>query len=199
MSKSTLIKIKIFKATINTAIFVAVFSFALLLGKFFEGIVAVFTYFLLRYKFDKTFHCKNMWICVILSILMCWIMIAMTLPLNISLLSGVVVALVDCYILYKIKDYYDIKEAIEKLKEKVDELSEEINKNKDKFLYSMNEGDLRQFGATHGLSVIQQDILVNRVIDHLKISEICKYRNYGRTTIKYHIGEIKQKLNIDNI
>lgn len=38
-----------------------------------------------------------------------------------------------------------------------------------------------------------------RVIEHLKISEICRYRNYGRSTIKYHIAQIKQKLDIETI
>lgn len=63
----------------------------------------------------------------------------------------------------------------------------------------MEEKELRNYGASNKLSEIQQDILVMRVIEHLKISEICKYRNYSRTTIKYHISQIKYKLNIDEI
>ena len=66
-------------------------------------------------------------------------------------------------------------------------------------LYKMNENDSRQYGASKGLSELQQDIIVMRVIEHLKISEICCYRNYGRSTIKYHIAQIKQKLDIETI
>jgi DNA-binding CsgD family transcriptional regulator len=63
----------------------------------------------------------------------------------------------------------------------------------------MSKEELRQHGASKGLTEIQQDILVHRIIDNLKISEICDYRKYGRTTIKYHIGEIKKKLNLKSL
>ena len=63
----------------------------------------------------------------------------------------------------------------------------------------MTEENLRELGRIKGLSEIQQDILVYRLIDRWKVSQICEYRNYGRSTIKYHIGEIKKKLNLKSL
>ena len=63
----------------------------------------------------------------------------------------------------------------------------------------MSETELRIFGASKFLSSVQQDILVDRIIYNLKISQICKLRNYSRSTIKYHISEIKNKLSIDTL
>ena len=44
--------------------------------------------------------------------------------------------------------------------------------------------------------IITSPTYEGRVSDVIKISEICKYANYGRTTIKYHLGQIKRKLNL---
>lgn len=66
-------------------------------------------------------------------------------------------------------------------------------------IYKLDEEELRQYGAKNGLSELQQDILVFRVKDHLKICEICEYRKYSRSTIKYHLGEIKKKLKLNKI
>lgn len=114
-SKSLLIRFRLFQIAMNTAIFIAVFCFALLFGKLFECVIVLVAYGCLRYKFDKTFHHANMWICVALSILMCWCMIAVTLPISISILSGIVVAMIDCYILYKVRDYFDIRNELSEI------------------------------------------------------------------------------------
>lgn len=111
-NKVLLIRFRLFQLMINTVILIAVFSFALLFGKVLECVIILLSYFLLRYKFDKTFHSANMWTCVALSILMCWVMIAVTLPISVSILSSVMVALIDCYALYKIRDYFDMRNQI---------------------------------------------------------------------------------------
>lgn len=66
-------------------------------------------------------------------------------------------------------------------------------------VYKMSENELRQYGASKRLSELQLDILVYRVLNHLKIWEICDYIHYSRSNIKYHIVQIKKKLGIDNI
>lgn len=114
-NKALLIRFRLFQLMINTVILIAVFSFAFLFGRVLECVIILLSYFLLRYKFDKTFHSSNMWGCVALSILMCWVMIAVTLPISVSVLSSVMVALVDCYALYKIKDCFDMRNQIIKL------------------------------------------------------------------------------------
>lgn len=136
MRKALLLKYKLFNLSVNMAIFIAIFSFALLFGKLLECVIVLMSYFLLRYKFDKTFHHENMWVCFALSILMCWCMIAVTLPISISILSGIVVAMIDCYILYKVRDYFDIRNELREItkpkpldKERLIELCKQHNYN----------------------------------------------------------------------
>ena len=114
------------------------------------------------------------------------------LPLRLSLLFAVLIGLVVDYILYKIQDSIDTQNKLCVLQDKIKNY-ESVD------IYKMSEDELRQYGSSKHLSELQIDILVFRVKDHLRISEICDYRNYGRTTIKYHIAEIKKKLNITNI
>lgn len=108
-------------------------------------------------------------------------------------------AYIDCYILWFIRDRKDAKIENELLLSKLNDCLMELKKYKSIDIFAMKEDELRQFCASRGLSEAQQDILCMRVYEHLTISEICRYRNYGRTTIKYHIGEIKKKLDIDNV
>jgi hypothetical protein len=113
------------------------------------------------------------------------ISIIISLPIHITIIASVIIGIVISTFLFLLQYFLDLLKA---LKEKGKEE-----------LYRMSEPELRQYGASKGLSELQQDILVSRVIEHLKISEICAYRNYGRTTIKYHIGEIKRKLDIETL
>lgn len=66
-------------------------------------------------------------------------------------------------------------------------------------IYKMTEDELRQYGASNGLSELQQDILVFRVIEHMRVCDIANYRKYSRQTVNYHLDKIKKKLKLDNI
>ena len=122
-----------------------------------------------------------------------------SLPLSISLLSTIPICFLISWVGYVVQDRIDQIAENKALQNEIDNLVGKIKEYENINLYKMTETELRQYGASKLLSEVQQDILVMRVIEHLKISEICKYRNYGRTTIKYHIAEIKKKLNIGAI
>ena len=191
MSLSLLVKFKLWQIAVNTAIFIAVFSFAFLLGKYLESLIVLISYFLLRYRFDKTFHHKNMWICVALSILMCWIMIAISLPIQVSILSGIVVALVDGYILYKVKDYYDIKEGYHNA---VLEL-EEINKPKPFNVDTCTKEALLARCEELKFPVENTELAVMFFIDKIKQSEIADKLCVEEKSITTRKKRMKAKLN----
>lgn len=100
---------RVYQITLNLVILLCTGLFAFRLDKVIIAIVVLFAYMTMRYKFDKTYPNKSTWICVILSILMMFAMIYASLPIGVSLLSGVCIASIDCYILYKVKDYNDLK------------------------------------------------------------------------------------------
>ena len=154
------------------------FSFQSVTYALFDCCVYYVPFWYIRISFADTYHSDNWQHCKFWTrtMLCSGVTVLWILPVRYSILNGLLVAFICCWVLYFVA-----------LKTK---------RNK---IYSMSEQELRQYGASKLLSELQIDILCMRVIDHLKISEICKYRNYGRTTIKYHINQIKKKLNLNKL
>lgn len=171
----------------------------------FDCFVFYLPFWFIRINFKDTYHsdswkhCK-MWtrIMLCLGVFILWV-----LPIEYSLFNGLFVAFGCCIVLYLVAIEVAHKKLLIKenkqLQQDLDTAITKIKELQNIDLYKMPEEELRQFGASKGLSLIQIEILLMRVLERLKISEICKYRHYGRTTIKYHIAEIKRKLNIEAI
>ena len=176
----------IFKTIVGyVVILVALFSFAFVLGKIINTVIILMSYGATRWAFPLTYHAKTDKGCIMFTIGCFSIAIVIALPISLSIVASVIVGMAISTFLFFLQYFLDL-------------IAEKREKEKE-YLYKMSETELRQHGASKGLSEIQQDILVHKIIDHLKISEICAYRNYGRTTIKYHIGEIKKKLNLKSL
>lgn len=165
-------------------ILIAVFSIALLFGKILECLIILSSYFLLRYKFDKTFHSANMWICIALSILMCWAMIAVTLPISVSILSGVVVGLIDCYLLYKVRDYFDMRDEIA-----------EIYKPKPFNVNTCTEAELLERCQELRLSQENTELAIDFFIRKIKQSVIADKLCVDEKSVTMRKQRLKQKLN----
>jgi hypothetical protein len=177
---------------IYAIVFSVIALFSWIFDKWIEGVMFCIAHTVVRTLFDKQFHFNKTACCITLTLGVAWFGITSTFPLTISLLSSIPVSLIVSWLGFFVQDRVDYIGLCEKLQNKLDQLLTAD-------IYRMTDNELRQYGASKHLSEIQQDILAMRVIEHLKISEICHYRNYGRTTIKYHIGEIERKLQIDKI
>ena len=182
---------------------IIVIAFVFLCGWLFDKIIQAVMFsvahIVIRKYFDKQYHCGTTAICMFTTLSIAFFGIMYTFPLGLSLLSTIPICFLISWVGYVVQDRIDQITENKALQNEIDNLVGKIKEYENINLYKMNETELRQYGASKLLSEIQQDILVMRVIEHLKISEICKYRNYGRTTIKYHIAEIKKKLNIGAI
>ena len=182
---------------------IIVIAFVFLCGWLFDKIIQAVMFsvahIVIRTYFDKQYHCGTTATCMFTTLSIAFFGIMYTCPLGLSLLSTIPICFVICWVGYVVQDRIDQIAENKALQNEIDNLVGKIKEYENINLYKMTETELRQYGASKLLSEIQQDILVMRVIEHLKISEICKYRNYGRTTIKYHIAEIKKKLNIGAI
>ena len=176
----------IFKTVVGyVIILVVLFSVSWLLGKIINAIIILMSYGATRWVFPLTYHAKTDRGCIMFTIACFSIAIIIALPINFSVIASVVIGMVISTFLFFLQYFLDL-------------IVEQKAKEKE-YLYKMSETELRQHGASKGLTEIQQDILVYRIKENLKISEICEYRKYGRTTIKYHISEIKKKLNIKSL
>ena len=147
-----------------------------------EAVMFCIAHIVVRKHFDKQYHCGTTALCTITTLTIAFFGIATILPVTISLLSTIPISCFISWVGYIAQDRIDI-----------------IKKRKDEEIFMMDEDKLRELGRAKGLTEIQQDILVHRLIDRLKISQICEYRKYGRSTIKYHISEIKRKMNLKSL
>ena len=179
-----------------TLVIAFVFLCGWLFDKIIQAVMFSVAHIVIRKYFDKQYHCGTTATCMFTTLSIAFFGIMYTFPLTLSLLSTIPICFLICWVGYVVQDRIDQIAENKALQNEIDNLIGKIKEYENINLYKMTETELRQYGASKLLSEIQQDILVMRVIEHLKISEICKYRNYGRTTIKYHIAEIKKKLNI---
>ena len=155
---------------------------AWLFDKWIEAIMFCIAHTIVRRHFEKQYHCKTTGLCLITTLTIAFFGIATILPVTLSILSTVPMCCFISWIGYIAQDRMDL-----------------LKKRKSEEIFMMTEEQLRELGKINGLSDFQQEILVHRLIDRWKISQICEYRKYGRTTIKYHIGEIKKKLNLKSL
>lgn len=170
-----------------------------LFNRWIEGTMFVIAHICIRNAFDKQFHFNKTAYCLSLTMAVIWFAIPITMPITTSLLSSVPIAFLICFFGFLAQDRIDVVRKNRDLTREIDSLISEINLYKKVDIYNMSEQELRQYGAKNQLSEVQQDLLCMRVLEHLKISEICKFHNYGRTTIKYHLGQIKRKLGITTL
>ena len=172
---------------------------ALIFGKWLEAAIFVICHTLIRPQFDKQYHHVIPEICWIITGSVMFFGVCLTLPLKYSLLSAIPINYFIGWVGFLKKDNDDKEIDIERLTNKNNKIAEKLKEFEKIDIYKMNEDDLRAFAGSKGLSETQQDILVLRILHNYRIVDICNERNYGRTTIKYHISEIKKKLNIKNI
>lgn len=175
------------------------FFFAWLFNKYIECVMFCISHQTIRPSFMKQYHRQETYLCLFLTASIGWFGISTMLPVAVSVLSSIPLSFIICLLGYVAQDRVDYRILNVKLQGELDQALARINQLESIDLYKMTEEELRQYGSCLGLSEIQQDILVHRVIENLKISEICNLRSYGRTTIKYHINEIKRKLNIEKV
>ena len=190
MSKQLLIYITIFSS-------IALCSF--IFNRWIEGIAFCISHFCIRKEFDRQFHFNKMAYCFILTEVIIWFAIPITLSISISLLSSIPVAFIICLVGYWAADRIDLINYTKRLEAEINQLIADTLDIKKINLYKMTKEDLVQFCASQGLSETQINILCLRVYDHLRISEICEYCHYGRTTVKYHLSQIREKLNLKSI
>lgn len=180
-------------------VFAFIFMCSWLFDKYIEAVLFCISHLVIRAIFEKQYHCGTTVLCLVLTMTIVFFGLMYTFPVELSLLSAVPMCWFISWVGYMAQDRIDFKSLIKNLEEQLDVALNKIEQLCDIDIYKMTEDELRQFGASKGLSETQIDVLTMRVIEHLKISEICKYKHYGRTTIKYHISEIKKKLGLERV
>ena len=108
------IKFRLFQVSTYGIVFAAIALMALLTGKYIETIGLFFGFVVLRYAFEKTWHSKSFYLCILISVLVFVVAITFVPNKGVSILSCVAFGLLIDYLAYKYKDYEDIKSQLNK-------------------------------------------------------------------------------------
>ena len=88
----------------------SVFICAVIFNKYFEALCYLIAFFSLRYTFPKTYHSDNIVICMSITISMFCLSVAFCPPIYSYILISIVLAYIECGLLWFIKDRQDLYE-----------------------------------------------------------------------------------------
>lgn len=80
---------------------------AFVCNKWIEAFSLLVSFFSLRYKFERTYHCNSTGMCTFVSIAIFWLAIPVEMRIGQSLFFGTLVALAICYSCYFVQCYVD--------------------------------------------------------------------------------------------
>lgn len=102
-------KLKLLSFIFNVLVFTGIGICAYLNQKYIECIVLLVAFLTLRYCFPTTYHSRSFWLCLVWSILIFVVTLPNVMPIQYSLLSGVILGCFVDFMLYKIQEYIDLK------------------------------------------------------------------------------------------
>ena len=155
------------------------FTYSWFINKIFECMIVLATYTLLRWCFPRTWHHHKTLNCITYSIIGFCIFTTLTLPLSMSICSGVVVGLLVTYFLYKIQTYIEFG----------------IAKAKQKTIYDLTKDELYALMENSTLSQEEKDAVEYRVIYHYKGKRWYQAVGYSKRNCQYLIKRAEEKLN----
>ena len=108
----------VFIAFIEIVFLSAVLGGAWLMDKTLIAPPLIVAFRLTRLRIEKKyaiFHCATVSACIVLSTLICWLGLHLSLPVTVSFISNIIVGLVFAIITWKIQEVIDMKAEYEKL------------------------------------------------------------------------------------
>ena len=164
-----------------------ILSVAYLVDKLLITILFYLPFHCLRYAFPKVFHARgskpivNLANCIMLSCICYFTAIKLMLPINISIFSSVMVAILINHTLFKIQDYLDLK------KKNTTDLFK---------LCKMSDDELRAYAISKYISESLVDTLVLRLKYNYRWCDIQAERALSKDAIRYHRDTLRKILGV---
>lgn len=192
-SKRLRVKERIRNAFIYLFVIAAILPIVWLTGRYIEAFLLICAFLTLRYKFDTTYHHDKTHICLFITLSVACVSIPITLPINISILSGVFVAFAITYVAWLVQAYLNSQESNKRLRARNVELTERVRVAD---VYSMNEGGIRALCKSNFLDPIDEEIAVQRLIYRLKGQELYDKIGYSKAQMTRREKHIEQVLGV---
>lgn len=153
---------------------------AYFLERILELAIILISYTLLRWCYPKTWHHKQVLYCLLYSVAFFMILQRLSLPLSVSLFSGIVISILFTYYLYKFQCVLDAK--IEKTKS----IRTVLDLTKTEFYELLNESTISQE---------EKDAVEYRVIYHYKGQQWYQACGFCKRNCQYLYNSGIRKLN----
>lgn len=158
-------------------------------GKYIEAVCFAIAFCALRYRFVNILRCSTIFKCILLTNGIVFVFIPITIPLTNSLFGGLLAGFVVNY------GANLIASSIFREKEKTELFALRKEKH-DRDIYRLDEADLRKHCRSYSLDPIDEEIVVQRLIHHLKGKELYERIGYSKPQMIRREKAIEAKLNI---
>lgn len=158
-------------------------------GKWVEAAIFAVAFLAFRYKFTDILHFKNTFHCILFSNALVFIAIPTILPITSTLFGGIIGAFAVNYFASLIASNVFRQREMERLAElEYERRAREI--------YAMPEDELREYCKSLGFDDIDTEIVVQRVIYHLKGRDLYEKIGYSKRNMLRREAKIEEILGV---
>lgn len=179
MSKWLKFKYYLFVGFWYAVIFAGIYISAWFNGKVVEATLLLIAYFVLRYTFPKTYHCKQYWQCIFFSITAFCVVIPMVLPISVSIFSSIFMGGIIGLVLCRVQEFAELKER-------------ELNQPT---IFELTKDELCQLLESTIMSDEEKRAVELRVIEHYKGNQWYTAMGYCKRQCQYLYKHGLEKLN----
>lgn len=168
---------KIYRYSVFICIVLALTVIAYFMNSIVELYLMLISFLIAKQKYKYKFHCKSSLQCLILSVGIFVIALRITFPVSVSYVCSGMCGLIIAYIGQYEGESKFIREDYSYIEPRYNALLELQNKRN---IYSLSEEDLRAYCKSFNFDEIDEEIVVQRLIYHLKGRELYDKIGYSK-------------------
>lgn len=169
--------VKIYKYSMFLGIVAILTGIAYCMNSIVELYIMLISFLIAKQRYKYKFHCKSSLQCLILSVGVFVIALRVTLPLGTSYICSGICGLVIAYVGQYAGESKFIREDYAYIEPRYDALIEEQRKQD---VYSLSEDDLRKYCKSFNFDEIDEEIVIQRLIYHLKGKDLYDKIGYSK-------------------
>lgn len=168
---------KIYKYSMFLGIVAILTGIAYCMNSVIELYIMLISFLIAKQRYKYKFHCKSSLQCLLLSVGVFVIALRVTLPLGTSYICSGICGLVIAYVGQYAGESKFIREDYAYIEPRYNALIEEQRKQD---VYSLSEDDLRKYCKSFNFDEIDEEIVIQRLIYHLKGKDLYDKIGYSK-------------------
>lgn len=168
---------KIYKYSMFLGIIAILTGIAYCMNSVIELYIMLISFLIAKQRYKYKFHCKSSLQCLLLSVGVFVIALRVTLPLGTSYICSGICGLVIAYVGQYAGESKFIREDYAYIEPRYNTLIEEQRKQD---VYSLSEDDLRKYCRSFNFDEIDEEIVIQRLIYHLKGKDLYDKIGYSK-------------------